>query len=96
MSVGTIEIGELWMEVRDLAMLESLKIVRKLSNRDMAKIAGYQSHTYMNKLMRGEKKTLNAEPALRLAKYFGVGVEYLFSTEMSTDPTQNKQKSKAA
>lgn len=92
MSVGILEIGDLWMEVRDLEMLKSLQIVRKLSNRDMAKIAGYKVHSYMNRIMRGEAKTMDPEPALRLAKYFGVGVEYLFTTEVSTKPVQNKQK----
>lgn len=92
MSVGTLEIGELWMEVRDLEMLKSLQIVRKVSNRDLAKIAGYKSHSYMNKLMKGDATTLNPEPALRLANYFKVGVEYLFSTEVSTKPTQSDYK----
>lgn len=91
MSVGAIEIGELWMEVRDLEMLQSLKIVRKVSNRDLAKIAGYKSHSYMNKIMKGDATTLNPEPALRLAKFFQVGVEYLFSTEVSTNPAQIEQ-----
>lgn len=91
MSIGTLEIGDLWMEVRDLEMLKSLQIVRKVSNRDMAKIAGYNAHSYMNRIMKGDAKTMDPEPALRLAKFFGVGVEYLFSTEVSTKPAQNKQ-----
>lgn len=94
MSIGILEIGDLWMEVRDLDMLKSLQIVRKVSNRDMAKIAGYSAHSYMNRIMRGEANTMDPEPALRLAKFFGVGVEYLFSTEVSTKPTQSKHNQK--
>ncbi|MFJ2620007.1 hypothetical protein [Glutamicibacter sp. NPDC087344] len=52
MSIGSIDIGELWMEGRELEMLQCLKTVKKVSNRDLAKIAGYKSHSYMNEIMK--------------------------------------------
>lgn len=82
-------IGEIWMEVRDVKKLQRLMIVQDVSQRQLAVVAGYKTHTYMGKILRGEAKTLNTEPALRIAKFLGVGVEDLFLTKVSTIPDQN-------
>ncbi|MGV2950857.1 helix-turn-helix domain-containing protein [Glutamicibacter sp. PAEs-4] len=71
------------MELRDRKMLQRLMIVQEVSNRGLAKAAGWKSHSYMNRLVNGEVKTLEPEPALRIAKFLGVGVEDLFLTHVS-------------
>lgn len=75
-------IGDLWMELRDRKKLQRLMIVQEVSNRRLAKIAGWKSHSYMNRLVSGQVKTLEPEPALRIAKFLGVGVEDLFLTKV--------------
>ncbi|MEV8180301.1 helix-turn-helix transcriptional regulator [Specibacter sp. NPDC078692] len=70
------------MELRDRKMLQRLMIVQGVSNRSLAKIAGWKSHSYMNRLVAGDVKTLEPEPALRIAKFLGVGVEDLFLTRV--------------
>ncbi|SEE24973.1 Cro/C1-type HTH DNA-binding domain-containing protein [Arthrobacter alpinus] len=70
------------MELRDRKMLQRLMIVQGVSNRSLAKIAGWKSHSYMNRLVSGEAKNLEPEPALRIAKFLGVGVEDLFLTKV--------------
>lgn len=82
------------MEVRDIELLQSLKRSRNASNRDLAKVVGYKSHSYMNRIMSGAAKSMEPEPALRLAKFFQIGVDFLFTTEVSTEPTRNERKSK--
>lgn len=84
-------IGEIWMEVRDVKKLQRLMIVQEVSQRQLALVAGYKTHTYMGKLLRGEAKTLNPEPALRIAKFLGVGVEDLFLTRVSSNPVRSGQ-----
>lgn len=70
------------MELRDRKMLQRLMIVQGVSNRSLARIAGWKSHSYMNRLVAGQVKTLEPEPALRIAKFLGVGVEDLFLTRV--------------
>ncbi|MGP5162598.1 helix-turn-helix domain-containing protein [Arthrobacter rhombi] len=75
-------IGDLWMELRDRKRLQRLMIVQEVSNRRLATAAGWKSHSYMNRLVNGQAKTLEPEPALRIAKFLGVGVEDLFLTRV--------------
>ncbi len=78
------------MELRDRKMLQRLMIVQGVSNRGLAKVAGWKSHSYMNRLVSGQVKTLEPEPALRIAKFLGVGVEDLFLTQVSTNPARSE------
>lgn len=76
------------MELRDRKMLQRLMIVQGVSNRSLAKIAGWKSHSYMNRLVAGQVKNLEPEPALRIAKFLGVGVEDLFLTKVEHNPVR--------
>lgn len=42
---------------------------REISGRKVARAAGWHSHTHMQRLLRGEERTLSPEPALRIVKY---------------------------
>lgn len=77
------------MELRDRKKLQRLMIVQEVSNRTLAKAAGWKSHSYMNRLVNGTAKTLEPEPALRIAHYLGVGVEDLFLTRVADLDGQN-------
>lgn len=61
------------MELRDRKKLQRLMIVQEVSQRELATAAGWKSHTYPEKLLRGEKRTLETEPALRIAYALTVG-----------------------
>lgn len=88
-NTGLLAIGDLWMELRDRKMLQRLMIVQNVSNRSLARTAGWKSHSYMNRLVNGEAKTLEPEPALRIAKFLGVGVEDLFLTKVEHNSIRN-------
>lgn len=88
-------IGELYMIVRDHTKLASVVIVQGISQRDLAEAAGWESHTYLGRLLRGEAKTLSDEAALRIAHKLGLPVDMLFVTVISgetgrTIPTKSR------
>lgn len=73
------------MKLIDHKRLCKLMVIQGVSQRRLAEVAGYRSHAYLGRLMRGEVSTLEPEPALRIAKHLGVGVDDLFLTKLSTD-----------
>lgn len=77
------------MLLKDRKQLAKLMVIQGVSARQMAKIAGWKSHSYMNRLLAGEVKTLATDPALRIAHYLGVGVDDLFLVRVSDEAGQN-------
>lgn len=76
---------ELWMILKDRQKLAKIMVIQGVSARELAKIAGWRSHSYLNRLLRGEVKSLKTDPALRIAHHLGVGVDDLFLTKVATD-----------
>lgn len=70
------------MELRDRKKLARLMIVQGVSQRELARAAGWKSHSYVARLLKGEAKTLDTTPALRIAHFLQVGVEDLFLTKV--------------
>lgn len=85
-------ITEIWMEVRDLTLLLELMETKKISARALARDAGWKSHTYLQRLLRGEEKTLKAEPAARIAYRLEVPFNLLFVTHASDKSARSVQK----
>lgn len=79
------------MELKDRKMLQKLMVIQGVSNRQLARAAGWKSHSYMNRLVAGAEKNLKPEPALRIAKHLGVGVDDLFLTKVE-DVTEHPVK----
>lgn len=89
--------GGIWMELQDRKKLARLMIVQGVTQRELAQLAGWKTHSYLGRLLRGEVKTLNTDPALRIAHALGVGVEDLFLTKVdsstySSAPVRVRQK----
>lgn len=74
---------EIWMELKDHTLLAELMETKGISARKLALEAGWKSHTYAQRLVRGEVKTLKAEPAARIAYLLGVPFNLLFRTHAS-------------
>jgi transcriptional regulator with XRE-family HTH domain len=79
------------MYLRDLKKLKTLLVIQEVSGRQLAKAAGYSSHTYMCRLLRGEVKSLDPTAALRIANFLGVPLEDLFVVRVSTPAGRNGQ-----
>ena len=84
------------MRLTNRKLLAKLMAIQGVSARQLAKAAGWKSHSYMNRLINGEATTLEVEPAVRIAKYLGVGVDDLFVARVSTESGQNAKRGKAA
>ncbi|MFI7585062.1 helix-turn-helix domain-containing protein [Kocuria sp. M1N1S27] len=80
------------MELQDRKKLAKLMVIQDVSQRELAHLAGWKTHSYLGRLLRGGAKTLNAEPALRIAKALGVGVDDLFLTRVSVNPAHPDMK----
>ena len=73
------------MLLKDRKQLAKLMVIQGVSARTLAKVAGWKSHSYMNRLLSGEVRTLATDPALRIAHHLGVGVDDLFLVRVSDD-----------
>lgn len=86
---------EIYMKLIDRKRLAKLMLIQGVSQRQLATAAGYRSHAYLGRLMRGEVDTLDKGPALRIARHLGVGVDDLFLTRLSTDTAQSVKRGAA-
>lgn len=71
--------------------LATLMVIQDKSQRDVARAAGWSSHSYLGRLLRGEVDTLDTDPALRIARFFGVGVDDLFVVRISSSTDVSDQ-----
>lgn len=86
-----LELPELWMELKDRTLLKELMETQGISARRLALEAGWKSHTYLQRLLRGEAKNVEPVPAARIAHRLQVPFNLLFVTRVSGDASQNKQ-----
>ncbi len=78
-------LSELDMRLQNLKGLRTLMVVQDVSQRRLARAAGYRSHAYMGRLLRGEVDTLEPEAAQRIAGFLQVEVGFLFDSRSSID-----------
>lgn len=79
------------MEVRDRKKLARLMIVQEETHRSLSAAAGWKSHSYLGRLLRGEVKTLDTDAALRIAHRLRVPVDDLFVIRMDSNAGHNDQ-----
>lgn len=73
------------MRVLDPKKIAKLMAIQEVSQRQLAEAAGWQSHSYVARLLTGEIKTVTPDRAVRIARFFEVGVDDLFMPRLSTD-----------
>lgn len=86
------------MVLTDPKKLAKLMLIQGVSHRELAAAAGWKSHSYVGRLLRGEARTLDPVPAVRIAAYLHVGVDDLFlprSSRNSGHASQRTRKSAA-
>lgn len=74
------------MRLIDRKRLARLMAIQGVSGRQLATAAGWRSHTYLQRLLRGEVDTLDVDPAVRIAEYLQVGTDDLFVARSSIAP----------
>lgn len=93
MSTATAtQLPGIWMRLHNRKGLRKLMAIQGVSARQLARAAGWKSHSYMNRLLSGEVSTLEVEPAARIARHLGVGVDDLFMPRLSTDDAHSIQR----
>jgi len=81
------------MQLVDPKKLARLMVIQGVSQRELAAAAGWESHTFLGRLLKGEVKTLKTEPAVRIAHYLKVGTDDLFVSRSSNDAVRTEQRS---
>lgn len=76
------------MHLKDPHLLAALMLSKKISGRKISESAGWRSHTYLQRLLRGEVSTLRPEPAIAIAECLGVPTDVLFVTNVSRNSKQ--------
>lgn len=84
------------MELKDPTLLAGLMEAKGYSARRLARDAGWSSHTYLQRLLRGEVKTLKPVPAARIAHYLEVPFNLLFVSKVSNEGAQSVRGRRAA
>lgn len=87
---------EVWMQLIDRKRLAKLMAIQEVSQRNVAAAAGWTSHSYLGRLLRGEVSTLEPEAAVRIAHFLGVGTDDLFMARSSSDSRQSAKSTAAA
>lgn len=87
--------GAFWMELRDHKKLATILVIQDVTQRELAAAAGYSSHSYIGRLLRGEVKTLDTEAAVRISTFLGLPLEDLFVPRVSSKTGRNGQEDAA-
>jgi transcriptional regulator with XRE-family HTH domain len=90
------DLGSKTVRLHNLKGLRTLMVVRDVSQRRLARAAGYRSHAYLGRLLRGQVDTLEPEAALRIARFLQVDASFLFAPRVSIDAAQSAQHHKEA
>jgi transcriptional regulator with XRE-family HTH domain len=64
--------------LQDPKRLARLMVVEDATQREVAAAAGWASHSYLGRLLRGTARTVTREAAERIATYLGVEADDLF------------------
>lgn len=77
------------MRLIDRKRLAKLMAIQGVSGRQLANAVGWRSHTYLQRLLRGEVDTLDVNKAVRIAEYLQVGIDDLFMARSSNVSSHN-------
>jgi transcriptional regulator with XRE-family HTH domain len=90
------KLPELYMKVLDPKKIAKLMVIKGVTQRQLAEAAGWESHSYLGRILRGEIKSIRPDPALRIAEYLEVGVDDLFVPRLTSDTAHSAKRKSAA
>lgn len=73
------------MKLTDRKRLARLMVIKGVSGRTVAAAAGWKSHSYFQRLLRGEVTTCEPEHAVKIAAFLEVAVDDLFLPRVSSE-----------
>ena len=92
------KLPELYMKVLDPKKIVKLMVIQEVTQRELARAAWGKdaSHSYLGRILRGQIKSVQPEPAARIAEYLGVGMDDLFVPRLSSNTAQTAKRRSAA
>lgn len=89
-------LGEVWMELTDHRKFAKLVLLAGLSQRGLAQMLGFESHTYINRLAKGEVKTVTPETAAKICVALDLAMTDLFVPKTTNIPVRKRQEERLA
>lgn len=80
------------MMVRDADLMRRLIDTKDMSARQLSKAMGWKSHSYLNRILSGETRTVTPDAAVKIAYLLQVPVDLLFTARVSSDSRQTAQR----
>lgn len=80
---------EVWMKVRDRKKMARLMVIQEATQEDLMRAAGWNSHSIVGRILRGQVTTVTPERAIRIANFLHVPVDDLFTTVVSSPTGQH-------
>ena len=77
------------MQIRDHKKIAKLMVIQGVSQRQLARAVGWESHSIAGRLIRGEIRSVTPDKAALISKFLGVGVDDLFLVKSSTIPDRH-------
>lgn len=87
---------EVYMLLTDRKRLARLIEIQDVSKRSVATAAGWRSHTYLLRLLKGEATTVEPEHAVKIATFLGVDVADLFTPKVTKASGRSGKSTRAA
>ena len=90
--IATVTPMELYMIVKDAELIRRLMVTRSggpISAREISRRMGWESHSYMNRILNGQVRTVTTDTAVKVAYLLGVPVDLIFTPKVSSDSGQN-------
>lgn len=84
------------MRVLDPKRIKKLMVIKGISQRQLAGALGWESHSYLGRILRGQIKSVQPDIAARIAEYLEVGMDDLFVARVTTDTAQIAKRRRAA
>lgn len=81
------------MIVRDADLLRRLLRTKGVTARSLARDMGWQSHSYVNRILAGQVRTVKPDAAVKIAYLLQVPVDLIFDPRVSGDHRQSVRQS---
>lgn len=83
------------MQVKDADLLKRLMATKGLTAREVSRAMGWQSHSYLNRVLAGDVKTVRPDAAVKLAYLLQIPVDLIFMPRVSGDTRQSERQKSA-
>lgn len=83
------------MQVKDADLLRRLMETKGLSARQVSQAMGWRSHSYLNRVLAGEVRTVKPDAAVKLAYLLQIPVDLIFVPRVSGDSRQTDRRKSA-